>query len=114
MVHHFILSNWGVPFEVTVVISVLFIWLYTFRSGIKTIVWTDTLQTFFMLAAVVATIFILIGHLDVSLTDLFRSENYKEYSKAIFYEDFNDRKHWLKSLFGGHDHCPGHDGAGSG
>ncbi len=101
VVHHFILSKWGVPFEVTVVISVLFIWLYTFRSGIKTIVWTDTLQTLFMLAAVIATIFILIGHLDISLTELFRSEKYTEYSKVIFYEDFNDRKHWLKSLLGG-------------
>ena len=101
VVHHFILSEWGVPFEVTVVASVLIIWLYTFRSGIKTIVWTDTLQTLFMLSAVVATIVILLGYLDLSLLDLLTSEAYQEYSKVIFYEDINDRKHGLKSLMGG-------------
>lgn len=101
VMHHFILSKWNVPFEITVVISVLFIWLYTFRSGIKTIVWTDTLQTLFMLSAVFATIVLLLGHLDISLVDLWSSQTYKEYSKVIFYEDINDRKHWMKSLMGG-------------
>ena len=101
VVHHFILSKWGIPFEATVVASVVFIWLYTVRSGIRTIVWTDTLQTLFMLSAVVATIVILLGHLDLSLTDIWSSQAYEKYSKVIFYEDFNDRKHWLKSLFGG-------------
>lgn len=101
VVHHFILSKWGVPFEVTVVASVLFIWLYTFRSGIKTIVWTDTLQTFFMLSAVVSTIIILLGYLDVSLFDLCSSQAYEKYSKVLFYDDINDRKHVLKSLLGG-------------
>ena len=101
VVHYFILSKWGVPFEITVVASVLFIWLYTFRSGIKTIVWTDTLQTLFMLSSVLAAIFILLGYLDVSLADVWSGEEFKKYSKVIFYEDINDRKHWLKSLMGG-------------
>src|SRR5210317_252686 len=101
VVHQFILSEWGVPFEATVLASVLIIWLYTFRSGIKTIVWTDTLQTLFMLSAVIATIVILLGYLDLSLLDLWTSEAYQEYSKVIFHEDINDRKHWLKSLMGG-------------
>ncbi len=101
VVHYFILSKWGVPFEITVVASVLFIWLYTFRSGIKTIVWTDTLQTLFMLSAVIAAVFILLGYLDVSLSEIGSSETYKKYSRIIFYEDINDRKHWLKSLIGG-------------
>ena len=101
VIHHFILSAWGVPFEVTVVISVLFIWLYTFRSGIKTIVWTDTLQTLFMLAAVLATIFILLSHLNFSFSDLLASETYDKYSQVIFFDDLNDRKHLVKSLLGG-------------
>jgi len=51
----------GIPFWVSVLITVGLIWLYTHRGGIKTVVWTDTLQTFFMLAAVVICI-ILIGN----------------------------------------------------
>ncbi|WP_075351807.1 sodium:solute symporter [Algoriphagus marinus] len=51
----------GIPFWVSVLITVGLIWLYTHRGGIKTVVWTDTLQTFFMLAAVVVCI-ILIGN----------------------------------------------------
>lgn len=52
----FIFQAFGVPFAVTVVISILLIWVYTYRGGIKTIVWTDTLQTLFLIAAAVFTI----------------------------------------------------------
>ena len=101
VLHHFILRAWGVPFEVTVILAVAFIWLYTYRSGIKTIVWTDTLQTFFMLASVVIAIVLLLGEMDLSLLELIRSEKFSDYSKVVYFEDFNDRKHWLKSLLGG-------------
>jgi len=101
VLQYFILDAWHIPFEFTVVISVLFIWLYTFKSGIKTIVWTDTLQTFFMLFAVVTAIIILLNKLDFSLTEFTQSSTYKNYSKTIFSGDFNDKKHWLKSILGG-------------
>ena len=49
----------GVPFEITVLVSVLLIWVYTNRGGIKTIIWTDTLQTAFMLASVIVTVYLI-------------------------------------------------------
>lgn len=49
----------GIPFWVSVLITVSLIWLYTFQGGIKTVVWTDTLQTFFLLAAVVLSIYLI-------------------------------------------------------
>ena len=52
-------NAFGVPFEVTVIVTIALIWIYTFRSGIKTIIWTDTLQTGFMLLAVAVTIILL-------------------------------------------------------
>jgi SSS family transporter len=52
-------DNWGIPFWVSVLITVSLIWLYTHRGGIKTVVWTDTLQTFFMLLAVVISIYLI-------------------------------------------------------
>jgi SSS family transporter len=101
VLQYFILDTLGVPFALTVIISVLFIWLYTFRGGIKTIVWTDTLQTFFMLAAVVFAVIILMDELPYNFMEFINSDDFKKYSKTVFFEDINDRKHWLKSLLGG-------------
>jgi len=101
VLQYFILDAWHIPFEFTVVLSVLIIWSYTFKSGIKTIVWTDTIQTFLMLFAVVTAIFILLNKLDFSFTEFMQSSTYKNYSKTIFTDDFNNKKHWLKSILGG-------------
>ena len=101
VLQRFVFEQWGVPFEVTVILSIALIWVYTFRGGIKTIVWTDTLQTFFMLSAVIATIFIISDHMNWSLVDLFQSEDLKQYTKVFFTEDINSKSHALKSILGG-------------
>jgi len=101
VLQYFILKAWGVPFELTVILSVFLIWLYTFRGGIKTIVWTDTLQTFFMLSSVIIIVFVILQKLDLSLFQFFKTDSFKSYSKTFFIEDFNDRKHLLKSFLGG-------------
>ena len=101
VLQHYILGQWGLPFELTVVVSIVFIWLYTYRSGIKTIVWTDILQTLFMLGALAAAIVILLRSLDTSFFEFVASDSFQQRSKVIFFEDFDDRKHWVKSLLGG-------------
>ena len=65
-------DSFGVPFWVSVAVTILLIWVYTFKGGIKTIVWTDTLQTSFLLIAVVTTIFIITKELGYSQTRIFR------------------------------------------
>lgn len=65
-----IFREWGIPFWVTVLLTILLIWVYTFRGGIKTIVWTDTLQTLFMLLAVAVSIYIILSSLDKGVADL--------------------------------------------
>ncbi|MFD1294568.1 sodium:solute symporter [Lutibacter holmesii] len=101
VLQYFIFDAWNVPFEITVVLSILLIWIYTFKGGIKTIVWTDTLQTLFMLIAVFATISIILNQLDWSVSQLFSSEEFKNYSQILFFDDFNDKKFFLKSFLGG-------------
>src|SRR5690554_3516668 len=59
-------DHWGIPFWVSVLITVSLIWLYTRRGGIKTVVWTDTLQTAFMLGAVIVTIYLVGKELGIS------------------------------------------------
>ncbi|PKP13887.1 MAG: sodium:solute symporter [Bacteroidetes bacterium HGW-Bacteroidetes-3] len=101
VLQYYIFDAWNVPFEITVIFSILLIWIYTFKGGIKTIVWTDTLQTFFMLFALIATIFIIINKLNWSVSDIFSSEEFKHYSQIIFTDDFTGKKHFVKSFLGG-------------
>ena len=79
----------GVPFEVTVIISILLIWIYTFRGGIKTIVWTDTLQTLAMLVAVGLSIYLINEKLDWSFTEFLSSEEFKTKGQIFFFDDIN-------------------------
>ncbi|EAZ79451.1 sodium:solute symporter [Algoriphagus machipongonensis] len=91
----------GIPFWVSVLITVALIWLYTFRGGIKTVVWTDTLQTFFMLAAVVVSI-VLIGR-ELELSSL--GEYFKVVSddprSTIFNWDWKDGTNFFKQFISG-------------
>ena len=58
----------GVPFWLTVFITIVFVWIYTVRGGIKTIVWTDTLQTVFILISVGLTIVVVNKALDFNFS----------------------------------------------
>lgn len=60
----------GVPFVVTVFISIALIWLYTYRGGVKTIIWTDTLQTFFLLIALFITIYLVGQKMNMGLGEM--------------------------------------------
>ena len=101
VMQYFIFDAWNVPFEITVIFSILLIWIYTFKGGIKTIVWTDTLQTVFMLFAVFATIYIILNQLQLSVSDIFTSSEFDKYNKIFFTDDFNGSKHLVKSFLGG-------------
>lgn len=95
-------DSWGVPFEITVVISVLLIWVYTNRGGIKTIVWTDTLQTTFMLASVLLTVWFISDALDLKEQGgMVSAISESSYSRIFFFDDFMSGNHFLKHFIGG-------------
>ena len=101
VMQYFIFDAWNIPFEITVIFSIVLIWIYTYKGGIKTIVWTDTLQTAFLLFAVFATIYIILNRLNVSITEIYTLPEFKTYSKVFFTDDFNGKKHLIKSFLGG-------------
>jgi len=101
VLQQFVFDDFGVPFEITVVISILLIWIYTNRGGIKTIVWTDTLQTSFMILAVVLSIIFINRELDWTFSEFLASTELKQYNKFLFTEDFLARNHFIKSFIGG-------------
>ncbi|MFC4094609.1 sodium:solute symporter [Euzebyella saccharophila] len=101
VLQQFVFDDLGVRFEVTVVLSILLIWIYTFKGGIKTIVWTDTLQTTFMILSVLLSIYFINDRLDWSISEFLVSEELKEYNKMVFVDDFFGKNHFIKSFLGG-------------
>ncbi|TVZ59074.1 SSS family transporter [Flavobacteriaceae bacterium MAR_2010_105] len=91
----------GIQFWQTVTITVLLIWLYTFKSGIKTIVWTDTLQTLFMLIAVGATIYFVSNDLGISGGNLLGYILDSDLSKTFFFDDVKSGNYFWKQFISG-------------
>ncbi len=97
-----IFDQFEIPFTVTVVITIALIWLYTFKGGIKTIIFTDTLQTLFMLISVVVTIVFLASALDLhGVSDIYNNVKESTMSKVFFFEDFKDSQYFIKSFLAG-------------
>lgn len=101
VLQQFVFDAWNVPFEITVVISILLIWVYTNKGGIKTIVWTDTLQTLFMIVAVILSIYFVNESLGWSFSEFLSSSELKEYSKVLVTDSLLERSHFIKSFLGG-------------
>ncbi|MDY0198240.1 MAG: sodium:solute symporter [Tenuifilaceae bacterium] len=96
-----VFDAWGVPFIVTVIVTILLIWLYTNRGGIKTIIWTDTLQTAILLIAVVLTIYFIAKQMDLSFVQMVKVIKGSEHSRTWFFDDWNDKRHFIKQFFSG-------------
>lgn len=101
VLQQFVFDAWNVPFEITVIISILLIWIYTKKGGIKTIVWTDTLQTLFMIVAVILSIYFINDKLGWSFGEFLASDQLEKYSKIFVTDSFLERSHFLKSFLGG-------------
>jgi len=96
----FVFDAWHIPFWVNALIFIVLIILYTFKGGIRTIVWTDTLQTTFMLLAVVLSIFYISKGLGVPLSDLFREAQESRITR-MFITDWHHERFFLKQFFSG-------------
>jgi len=90
----------GVPFGVTVIISIFLIWVYTYRGGVKTIIWTDSLQTIFLLSAVIMTIYYLFSHFGWTAEQAFQKINEHPFSR-IFDWEWKSGKNFFKQFIAG-------------
>jgi Na+/proline symporter len=96
----FVFDAWNVPFWVNVLVFIILIILYTLKGGIRTIIWTDTLQTTFMLLAVVLSVIYISKDLDISLPKLFSTVKESSISK-MFITDWHNERFFLKQFFSG-------------
>ncbi len=100
ILHIFILSKMNIPFWVSVLVVLLMILLYTFEGGVKTIVYTDTLQTSLMVIGLIICVWYVLHHLDLSVGDAVQSIQSKGLSR-IFNTDPNAKGFFLKQIIGG-------------
>ena len=111
ILQEFVFDAWAVPFPVTVVISIVLIWVYTRRGGMKTIIYTDTLQTLFMLIALGLSIVLISEHLDFTPSQTWGNMTDSAYSQWFFFNDFaTNGYHFVKQFVGGFFICIGMTG----
>ena len=91
----------GIPFGFNVAITMLIVWLYTFRGGVKTLVWVDMVQTLCMVAAVVLSIWFVAKSLGLDFGGLFTTVNDSPMSRIWFFDDPADKKFFWKQFLAG-------------
>jgi solute:Na+ symporter, SSS family len=96
----FVFDAWHFPFGLTVSIFIILILLYTFKGGIRTIIWTDTIQTTFMLLSLFFSVYFIMKNLGVSFGDISRDVFSSSYSKMIF-TDWTNRHFFVKEFISG-------------
>ncbi|MCZ4223324.1 sodium:solute symporter [Pedobacter rhodius] len=99
VLQRFIFDNYGIPFWLTVLISLALIWSYTFKGGLKTIIITDTLQTFFLVLSVFLTIYFICSSLNLNIPQAFETIKSSSYSKIFFWDDFLTNKWYFSKQF---------------
>ena len=101
ILHRFVFADMGVPFALTAVAMVALIWLYTRRSGIKTLVWTDSLQTLCMFAALVLIIYNVVDDMGMSVGEAVRAIVADSHSRMFVFDDWMSRQYFWKQFLSG-------------
>ncbi|MBI4649274.1 MAG: sodium:solute symporter [Bacteroidia bacterium] len=96
-----IFDAWHVPFIATVIITILLIWLYTFRGGVKTIIWTDIVQALIFLAAVAISVIIIGKEMNLNPGDIINKIAESNYSQMFFFDDLADKRHFIWQFLSG-------------
>lgn len=101
VLQRYVFDFYHIPFAMTVLISLALIFAYTYRGGLKTIIITDTLQTFFLVLSVFLTIFFICSSLNLNVFEAFEKVKDSNYSKVFFFEDYMKGNYFWKQILGG-------------
>lgn len=96
-----VFDTWHIPFTLTVCVTILLIWVYTFQSGIKTIVWTDTIQTIIMIACLVLLVVEVSNQINLSGNDLFNTLINSDKTRIFVFDDWHTKQNFFKQFFSG-------------
>lgn len=96
-----VFDAWGIPFVVTVIAIILIIWLYSHKSGIKTIIWTDWLQTILFLSALVLIVWQLCLRLNFDIGEMFATICNSPHSRIFVFDDWGSTQNFFKQFLSG-------------
>jgi Na+/proline symporter len=96
-----VFARWGIPFPATVAGIILLIWLYTRRSGIKTVIWTDMLQTICFIIALILIIWQVATKLDLDFSGVVNTVRHSEHFRLFVFDDWSSKQHFVKQFFSG-------------
>lgn len=97
----FLFDRFDVPFAVTVGITMLLIWVYTFKGGVKTIIWTDTFLTFFLISSLVICVVLICQRMELTIPSLITMVSESKYSQMFYFDDFKSKLFFPKYFIGG-------------
>lgn len=101
ILQQYVFSAWNVPFGVTVVISIFMVWLYTFRGGVRTIIWTDTIQAICLVAMLIVIIWQVKEAMHLDLVGMTRTIVENEHFRLFEFADWGSTQHFVKQFFSG-------------
>ena len=96
-----VFEPFGLPFILNVAITVALVWLYTFRGGVKSLIWTDSLKTFCLVVSVVLCISYIASDLNLSLSSMISTIADSDMSRIFFFDDINSKQYFFKQFFAG-------------
>ncbi|WP_303071762.1 sodium:solute symporter, partial [Bacteroides nordii] len=89
------------PFILNVIITVALVWLYTFRGGVKSLIWTDSLKTFCLVVSVVLCIYYIASDLHLGFGSMIATISENDFSRMFFFDDVNDKRYFFKQFLAG-------------
>jgi Na+/proline symporter len=106
VMHQFVTSPFGIPFWLTVAITIGLIWSYTFKGGVKTIIWTDLIQTLCLITTLVMTLYVVGDRLGLDISGIIRTVRESPKSQVFFFENgWGDAKNFFKQFLAGASIC---------
>lgn len=91
----------GIGFVWNVAATMALVWLYTFRGGVKSLIWTDSLKTFCLVVSVVLCICYIASDLQLGFGQMVRTIAVHDYSQVFFFDDINDKRYFFKQFLAG-------------
>ena len=101
VVQQLLCDTLGVPFYVTAALFILLVWLYTYRGGVASVVWTDVLKTICMVGCIVLAILFALRSLGLSLSEAMAHASARGFTQVFFFDDVNDSRHFAKMFISG-------------
>lgn len=97
----YVFDAWNIPFAVTTVLSIFLVWLYTYRSGVKTIIWTDTIQAVALVAMLIVIIWQIADKMDLDMVGITQTITESPHFRIFEFNDWSSTQHFVKQFFSG-------------